>query len=368
MRVLIVHAPGSSIRELRQSTLGAGGECLAEDCVAPENLAARLAQVPANLIVVRAKSNGLNLGAMSDALALATAPVVVVGDDTTADRAVAQQLSASEFIVESEARERLEQVIQRAMPQAADAAGPRGILVSVYAPLPGSGGTTVASNLAGAFAAAHPKGAALVELARDFGDLALLLNINPAHTAREACRRWQSLDRISLESSFEEHPSGASVLVNGVEQFQNEFLSRDSVRRLALLSRFVHSYTVFALESRLEAEELEVMRLSDRVVLVVRPDVVAVRRARWALDKFEEEGLARERINLVVNRWGQGGQLTLQQIEQTLGHKAIEQIPDDPGRLNQATNQGVLLQQYARRATISKRFDSLATKLNGKKS
>jgi Flp pilus assembly CpaE family ATPase len=56
----------------------------------------------------------------------------------------------------------------------------------------------------------------------------------------------------------------------------------------------------------------------------------------------------------------------MQQIETTLGVKAVEQIPDDPSRLNQATNQGVLLQQYARRASISRRFDSLANKLNGK--
>jgi pilus assembly protein CpaE len=242
----------------------------------------------------------------------------------------------------------------------------RGTVVAVYAPLPGSGGTTVASNLAGAFAAAHPKETALIEVARDFGDLALLLNVTPAHTARDACQRWESLDRLSLANSFEPHASGACVLVNGVEQFGNEFVSRDSVRRLAVLSRYVYGYTVFALESRLGVEELEVMSLSDRVVFVVRPDVVAVRRARWALDRYEQAGLPRDRVQLVVNRWGQPGQLTMQQIETTVGVKAVEQIPDDPSRLNQATNQGVMLQQYARRASISRRFDSLANKLNGK--
>jgi Flp pilus assembly CpaE family ATPase len=104
------------------------------------------------------------------------------------------------------------------------------------------------------------------------------------------------------------------------------------------------------------------------VVFVIRPDVVAVRRAAWALDVCERNGVSRERIQLVVNRWGQSGQLSMQQIETTLNMKAIEQIPDDPSRLNQATNQGVLLQQYARRASISRKFDSLASKLNGRRS
>jgi pilus assembly protein CpaE len=365
MRVLIVQSPGGANRELRQAVSGAGGECTAEDCVAPADFAARLAQVPVGLVVVKTDARGFDVEPVQEALSLVAVPRVAVGGGTEAERAIAEQLGASEFIELQDARGGLERVMQEL--QTNDTTKGRGIVVAVYAPVPGSGATTIASNLAGAFAAAHPKEAALVEVARDFGDLALLLNLSPAHTTRDACQRWQSLDRVSLEGSFEEHASGAAVLANGVDQFHNEFLNRDSVRKLAVLTRFIYGYTVFALESRLEEEELEVMRLSDRVLFVIRPDVVAVRRARWALEKCTQEGgLNREAIQLVVNRWGQGGQLTLQQIEQTLGIKAIEQIPDDPGRLNQATNQGVLLQQYARRAAICRRFDSLATKLNGK--
>jgi pilus assembly protein CpaE len=292
---------------------------------------------------------------------------VAVGSATQAEKAIAQSLECTEFMEEDEVRTALEPVIHRLMGQAG-AARPRGTVISVYAPLPGSGGTTVAGNLAGAFAASHPKETALVELARDFGDLALLLNITPTHTASDACQRWQALDRLSLSNSFEEHASGASVLVNGVEDFGNQYLTKDAVRRLAVLSRFLYAYSVFALESRLGEEELEVMRLSDRVVFVIRPDVVAVRRASWALDVCERNGVSRERVQLVVNRWGQSGQLSMQQIESTLGMKALEQIPDDPSRMNQATNQGVLLQQYARRASICRKFDSLATKLNGRRS
>lgn len=364
MRVLVVHAPNSSNRDIRQAILGAGGECTAEDCVAPRDLAARLAQVPTSLVVIKTEASGFEAEPVREALALVGVPRVAVGAGSQAERALAQSLECSEYIEEADLRSQLEGVIHRLMGQGA-ATRPRGTVITVFAPLAGSGGTTVAGNLAGALAAAHPKETALIELARDFGDLALLLNVTPAHTARDACMRWRALDRMSLATSFEPHASGASVLVNGVDSFANEYLNKDAVRRLAVLSRFVYAYSVFALESRLGEEELEVMRLSDRVVLVIRPDVIAVRRARWALDTCEQAGISRERIQLVVNRWGQAGQLSLQQIETALGMKVVEQIPDDPSRLNQATNQGVLLQQYARRASISRKFDSLAAKLNG---
>jgi pilus assembly protein CpaE len=365
MRVLVVHSPSSPSREIRQAILGAGGECSAEDCVAPRDLAARLAQVPVKLVVVKSEPEGFDVETTREALSLVSVTRVAVGGASSGERAVAEALECGEIIAEEHMRSGLETVIHRLIGQGS-ATRPRGTVIAVYAPLPGSGGTTVASNLAGAFAAAHPKETALVELARDFGDLGLLLNVTPAHTARDACMRWRALDRTSLENSFEPHASGANVLVNGSDVFSNEFLTKDAVRRLAVLSRFVYAYSVFALESRLGEEELEVMRLSDRVVMVIRPDVVAVRRARWALDTCEQNGISRDRMQLVVNRWGQPGQLTLQQIETTLGMKILEQIPDDPSRLNQATNQGVLLQQYARRASISRKFDALATKLNGR--
>ncbi len=364
MRVLVVHAPGSPVREIRQAVLGAGGECASEDCVSPQDLAARLAQVPVSLVVVKADTAGMDLPRIREALSLVSAPRVAIGNAAGEEQAIAEQIGAQDFIAESSTRSGLETLIHRLMNQG-NAPRPRGTVISVFAPLPGSGGTTVASNLAGAFAAAHPKEAALIEIARDFGDLALLLNVTPDYTARDACMRWQSLDRMSLANGFSQHASGANVLVNGVENFANEFVTRDSVRQLAVLARFLHTYTVFALESHLGEEEVEVMKLSDRVVIVVRPDVVAVRRARWAIESCERQGIAREKMQVVVNRWGQPGQLTMQQIESTIGQKALEQIPDDPSRLNQATNQGVLLQQYARRASISRKFDALATKLNG---
>ena len=58
MRVLVVHNPGTPIRDIRNAIVGAGGDCEAEDCVAPRDLAARLGQVPANLVVVHAPAAG----------------------------------------------------------------------------------------------------------------------------------------------------------------------------------------------------------------------------------------------------------------------------------------------------------------------
>jgi pilus assembly protein CpaE len=239
-----------------------------------------------------------------------------------------------------------------------------GTLIAVLAPTAGSGGTTVASNLAGSLAKNKLWSVGLVDLSHWPGDLALLLNLEPRHTIQDVCQSWQKLDVVGLKSSLVSHATGVNLLSNGLSQTRNESLCPLAIRRILVLSRVTFDFTVLALDHRIGPEELEAMRLSDTVVLVVRPDVPAVRRAKWAKDKAVEGGVSPERLRLVINRWGQRGQLRLDHIETSLKMKAIQLIPDDPARVNTAINEGKLLQELAARATITRRFAALATALN----
>jgi Flp pilus assembly CpaE family ATPase len=145
----------------------------------------------------------------------------------------------------------------------------------------------------------------------------------------------------------------------------NEFLNVDAVRRICVLARVVFPFTVVLLDSHVTDEQLETMRLSDTVLLVVRADVPAVRRARWAVDAAVANGVPRECFRLVINRWGQGGQLRVDQVESGLNLSSPQLIPDDPARVNNAANQGVLLQELSGGAKISRRLAQLADSLNG---
>jgi pilus assembly protein CpaE len=162
------------------------------------------------------------------------------------------------------------------------------------------------------------------------------------------------------------HSSGLRVLANAVDAVQNRYLTTEAVRRLAILARVAIRYTVLALDNRLSEVEVEAMRLSDAIVVVIRPDVPGVRRARWALAEAVTQGVPRNRFRVVVNRYGQSGQLPLAQIESALGFKARHLIPDDPGSVNRAANEGQLLRAGLWQRRIHRRFAALAGVLNGR--
>lgn len=367
MRAIVAHAPGAPARELRQVVLGSGLDCEAADCVAWHDLAVRLGQSDADVVLVSLEAADDSIWqVLQEAGQLTRSPLLAIGDRSDAlVQQRAQQLGVGHIIPPADVRRALDETLER-LRREGQVRAQRGRVLSVFAPTPGSGGTTVAVNLAGAMNRRHPDEVAVLELAREFGDIALMLDLEPKVAAEDLCRRWQSLDRGSLAGSMTAHSSGLRVLANPVEQPENRQLTAASARRLTVLARVTFPYTILSLDSRLSEVEVEVMQLSDKVVLVVRPDVPAVRRARWALKEALEQGVDRERWHLVVNRYGQSGQLPLPQIEAALGLKAQQLIPDDPSSVNRAANEGQLLHDRLWFRSIKRRFNRLAGALNGR--
>ena len=366
MRAVVAHGLDSDIQQLRQTLLGAGLECASSDCVVWSELAVRLAQSDAEVVIIHARQGpGLDWDSLREATSLVTAPMVAVGTKTAAPLAAqARHAGAVAFLDEENLRDELDALLNL-LASTGGLSRKRGKMISVLAPSAGSGGSTVAVNLAGALAKKHPREVALVELSRETGDVALLLNATPKATIRQVCQRWQTLDTMSLGNAFLEHDSGLRLLVHAAEPSANEFLNVDAVRRICVLTRVLFPFTVVSLDSHVDNEQLETMRLSDTVLLVVRADVPAVRRARWAVDAAVAHGVPRECFRLVINRWGQGGQLRIDQVESGLELSSPQLIPDDPARVNNAANQGVLLQELSGGAKISRRIAQLADSVNG---
>jgi len=122
---------------------------------------------------------------------------------------------------------------------------------------------------------------------------------------------------------------------------------------------------VLALDGELEPATVEALRGSDVILLVVRPDIPAVKRTQHLLAALDRQHIPRNHLKVVVNRWGQPGQLSIAQIESALGLPAGHRIAEDPGHINRAANLGQLLVEAAPRSAVARQFDELAADLGG---
>ncbi len=366
MRVIIASENAKQREQLRAPLLGAGLECDAADCVSFAELDARFAHAGADLIAVHVHlDSAAALALIQKASARMSAPVIVIGS-TNDPKLVIDSLrgGAREYLEETKLREELPAALEK-LRQAGAIRFKVGRTVAITSCCPGSGVTTVASNLAFALAQKHPKQVVLSELATDVPALALALDLQPRHTVSELIRDWDRADPAMLRQGLAEHSGGVQVLAHAAETLIAETVEPPAMRHLALLLRTLYDWTVLDLGHSAHSAAIEAMQLAEAVVVVTRLDVPALRMTRRYLQELEDRGIARERIRPVANFYGQSKQLPWKDAQDALGMPLAVWLPDDQASVNQALNEGQHIVQLARRAKISKRILELAQKLNG---
>lgn len=360
MKVAVAHGPGNNVQELRQVLHGAGAQCAAEDCVLWTDLAARLGRSDVDLIVVQA-AEAVDWSTINEAKTFSSAPMIAVGPNGNTE-AAARSAGIAEYITSDHLQGGLDELLGRMVGGGAIRCK-RGAVFAVLAPTGGNGGTFVATNLAAHFVGLAKGETAFVDVTTGFSKVGLALDLEPEHTLEYVCGRMHRLDRVSLLSYFHEDKSGLRLLYGEPESSNESYLDSDAVRKLTILSRMSAGATVFHVGANIRQPQVDAMRLADRVVLVVRPDVPSLNRAALAMEHLDQWGVPAERIRVVVNFWGEPGLASRQHIEETLHWKDAFYLAYDPGRVNRSTNEGLLLKLRYPRCRVSRQLAKLAQTL-----
>jgi len=143
-------------------------------------------------------------------------------------------------------------------------------------------------------------------------------------------------------------------------------VSSKGVRQALMMARVKFPYVVADVDRSLGAEQVETLWHSDVILLVLRLDYTSLRNVRRTMNKLVELGIGLERVQVVVNGYGQARQLALSEAEEALGVKIAHCVPHDPARVNWAVNKGIPVVLQRPFAKVSKRIRTLAISLNGR--
>ena len=240
-----------------------------------------------------------------------------------------------------------------------------GRVIAVLAPSGGSGSSTLAANLATVLARQH-RSVALLDLKLQTGDLAALLDLKPTYTLADLCQNVARMDRTLFERSLVQHASGVRLLAPPRHFDDIARITSDGVHQALNLAKALFPYVVIDLDHSFRPEQTEVLRQADLVLLVLRLDFLSLRNARRTLEYIERLGISRDRLRLVVNRYGQPKEVPAAKVEEVLGLKVFHYVPDDPKAVNRANNNGVPVVLEAPRAAVSKSVTKLAHGVNGR--
>ena len=228
-----------------------------------------------------------------------------------------------------------------------------GHLVAVYSPKGGVGCTTIAVNLAMALQqmADDNRKIALMDASIQFGDVGVMLNLQASRSMADLAPHIAELDRDLLDSVLSPHGSGLKVLLAPPHpEAADSLLGSTYVDESAgggspigvILDMMRKEFDIVVIDmwSRLDDVALTIFDSAALIVLVVMPNIPAIKSARLFLEVANTLNYPMDKIALVVNGVDRRMGIRADQIEQALV-PVTSQIPLDKQVVLAAVNHGV---------------------------
>jgi len=271
----------------------------------------------------------------------------------------------------------LDQAARIAPPSAVAAVGPegerpgkRGQLVVVFAPKGGVGCTTVAVNLALAFQArlgSHRK-IAIFDANLQFGDVGVMLNLQPARSVADLAEHVDDLDSDLLTSTLTPHPSGVKALLapphpEAAEPLLMSGGADEGVggRTRTIVEALLREFDLVLVDtwSWMDDVALTLLDEAELILLVITPLLPDVKDARHFVDLASRLNYPEDKLALVINHADRRGGIRLEQIEKVL-MPAIGRIPFDERAGLLAANRGTPIVSEETGKPIAQAFVHLA--------
>jgi pilus assembly protein CpaE len=122
-------------------------------------------------------------------------------------------------------------------------------------------------------------------------------------------------------------------------------------------------YVVVDMGREVDDRAIEVFDLSDRVLLLTQLTFPAVRNTTLYLDLLRRLEIDMDKVLLMVNRYHNKYELSLEDLERTVGQQAFWVIPNDYKTVSAALDNGEPVVARAPRSKVSRNIDKLAETL-----
>lgn len=242
-------------------------------------------------------------GPMLEASEVSTSLIIFGDESDNGALKIALRLGAADFISDSSTINDLVPLLKNVAEEKISARK-LGQLFAFLNTKGGSGATTIALNTAVEVALQNKDKVLLLDLDIHFGVVMDYLNINPAYSINDAIANVKDLDEISLHSLVSKHPSGLHVLSFKHENHNENFDKAMQMGRLLPTLLEFYPYVFVDLSSGVDRMFAPVLSQASKVFLVTQQNLVAIKNASRVTKALTlEYGIAKEQIELIVNRY-----------------------------------------------------------------
>jgi pilus assembly protein CpaE len=247
----------------------------------------------------------------------------------------------------------------------AHADGEPGSVIAVFSPKGGVGRTTVAVNTAVAAAMAG-KRVALMDASFQFGDVGVLLNLNPRNKSiGDLAAELETGEVESLETFMIGHSSGVRVLLAPPSPEQAELITAPAVRKVIDRLRQDYDLVIVDCPAAFNDPTLAILDTADLILTLLTLEITSVKNMRLFLEVTEQLGYGPDKVRLVLNRADSTLGIRVTDVEHSIGRKVDHTIVSDGRSVVYALNRGVPFFVSNREAQVSQDIQRLAQAIVG---
>ncbi len=241
-----------------------------------------------------------------------------------------------------------------------------GTVVAVFSPKGGVGRTTVAVNLAVAAASLGGKRVALMDASFQFGDVGVLLNLNPKNKSiADLASQLEVGEPEDVDSFLINHSSGVRVLLAPPSPEQAELITAAHARRVIERLRSEHDLVVVDCPSSFSETNLAILDAADLILTLLSLEITSIKNMRLFLEVADQLGYGPEKLRLVLNRADSTLGIRVADVEHSIGRKVDHTIVSDGRSVVYALNRGVPFFLSNREAQVSQDILRLANAVVG---
>lgn len=227
----------------------------------------------------------------------------------------------------------------------------------------GSGSTFLATNL-GYQLGGEGKKVLLIDLNLQLGEAVLTVHDRKAMSdIAEVARNLPRLDASFLSASVVQVTANFEILAAPDDPAQSLQVKPEHLEAILNLAFNQYDFILLDLSNTVDELAIKALDRAHHIFLVMQTMLPYIRNANRMMALFRSLGYPQDKIEILVNRFGRHGEISLDDIRATLGNARMRTIPNGYKDVARAVNQGMPLAAIARSSLVLKAINELAQSL-----
>lgn len=219
----------------------------------------------------------------------------------------------------------------------------QGQVIAVFGAKGGVGCSLIAVNLAIALANKQTR-VAIVDSNLEFGDVGVMLNLQASRNVADLIPQIPDLEEDFIQQVMTPHDSGVRALLAPPRPEMAELVASEHLKLILEKLRTLYDYVVVDTDTSLHDRILNILDISNAIILVGTPDIPALKNARLFLEITEALEYDPGKILFVVNKVDKRiGGISTSDIQDAIKHPVAAELPSEPAAALVSVNKGAPL-------------------------